>query len=82
MRMRTMPICTSHCTILGCHRVLAAALTLFLAHPASTRAEDWPQFRGPNSSGILASDAAIPVEFGPTRRVLWKQALPGGLGAI
>jgi len=40
--------------------------------------DKWPQFRGPNSSGIAASDSALPVEFGPTRRVLWKQTLPSG----
>jgi outer membrane protein assembly factor BamB len=38
----------------------------------------WPQFRGPNSSGIAASGSAPPVEFGPSKRVLWKQALPAG----
>src|SRR5262245_25547839 len=39
---------------------------------------NWPQFRGPNSSGIAASDSALPIEFGPNRRVLWKQPLPPG----
>src|SRR5205809_7530803 len=39
---------------------------------------NWPQFRGPNSSGIAVTDSAFPVEFGPARRVLWKQALPAG----
>jgi outer membrane protein assembly factor BamB len=39
---------------------------------------EWPQFRGPNSSGIAASDAAPPVEFGPSKRLIWKQALPLG----
>jgi len=39
---------------------------------------NWPQFRGPNSSGIAASDPSLPIEFGPAKRVLWKQALPAG----
>src|SRR5438046_163518 len=39
---------------------------------------NWPQFRGPNSGGIAATDSAFPVEFGPGKRVLWKQALPAG----
>ena len=39
---------------------------------------DWPQFRGPNASGVAAPDAAPPVEFGPSKRLLWKQALPVG----
>src|SRR5258706_9181153 len=40
------------------------------------RAGEWPQFRGPNSSGIAAADAAPPVEFGPSKRLLWKRPLP------
>src|SRR2546427_352262 len=39
---------------------------------------NWPQFRGPNSSGVAASASPPPVEFGPAKRVLWKQALPAG----
>jgi outer membrane protein assembly factor BamB len=40
-------------------------------------AGDWPQFRGPNSSGV--SDATnLPVEFGPSKNVVWKTALPPG----
>src|SRR2546427_21990 len=36
-------------------------------------AADWPQFRGPNSSGI--GDGKPPVEFGPSQNVLWKTAM-------
>jgi outer membrane protein assembly factor BamB len=39
---------------------------------------NWPQFRGPNAGGIAISDAAVPVEFGTAKRVLWKQGLPAG----
>jgi outer membrane protein assembly factor BamB len=38
----------------------------------------WPQFRGPNSSGVAVKDAAPPVEFSPTKLVAWKTALPPG----
>src|SRR5438094_7316567 len=38
---------------------------------------DWPQFRGANARGV--SDATnLPVEFGPTKNVIWKTALPAG----
>ncbi|HMG36848.1 MAG TPA: PQQ-binding-like beta-propeller repeat protein [Blastocatellia bacterium] len=40
-------------------------------------AEDWTQFRGPNGSGVSAS-TGLPVEFGPTKNVIWKTALPAG----
>ncbi len=41
-------------------------------------AADWPQFRGPASSGLCAGCAALPTEFSPTRNVVWKTALPEG----
>lgn len=43
----------------------------------SVSAEDWLQFRGPNGSGISHSKG-LPVEFGPTKNVVWKTALPPG----
>jgi outer membrane protein assembly factor BamB len=45
---------------------------------AAARASDWPQFRGPNSSGRPAKDAPLPAEVGPATNVLWKIALPPG----
>jgi len=35
----------------------------------------WPQFRGPNGSGVADDDAAPPVKFGIAK---WKTALPVG----
>jgi outer membrane protein assembly factor BamB len=51
----------------------AVALRVLAAQDAA-----WPQFRGPNASGIAAPGAAPPVEFGPSKRLLWQQALPPG----
>src|SRR5882672_8456171 len=42
-------------------------------------AAEWPQFRGPNSSGI--GDGKPPVEFGPRHNVLWKTAVGSGLSS-
>ena len=54
----------------------ATALVLAASIPFA-HAADWPQFRGPNGSGI--SDAVnLPVEFGVSRNVLWKTSLPPG----
>src|ERR1022692_427412 len=50
--------------------VLAGAVSLL-------HSEDWIQFRGPNSSGISANKN-LPVEFGPTKNVVWKTDLPPG----
>ena len=54
--------------------LIAVALrSLALAQSAS-----WPQFRGPNASGVAATDAAPPVEFGLSKGLLWKQSMPQG----
>src|SRR5215831_3363786 len=39
----------------------------------------WPQFRGPNSSGL--GEGKPPVEFGPDQNVLWKTAVGAGLSS-
>lgn len=40
-------------------------------------AEDWLQFRGPNASGV-SNNTNLPVEFGPSKNVVWKTSLPAG----
>jgi outer membrane protein assembly factor BamB len=44
----------------------------------STRAGDWPQFRGPNASGVAVGDQSLPAEIGPDKNVVWKTSLPPG----
>jgi outer membrane protein assembly factor BamB len=39
----------------------------------------WPQFRGPNSSGL--GGGKPPVHFGPNRNVRWKTAVGAGLSS-
>ena len=39
----------------------------------------WPQFRGPNSSGL--GEGKPPVNFGPDQNVLWKTPLGPGLSS-
>jgi outer membrane protein assembly factor BamB len=56
---------------------MIAAATVILANLAG--AADWPQFRGPNSSGI--GDGKPPIEFGPSQNVLWKTAVGSGLSS-
>jgi outer membrane protein assembly factor BamB len=40
-------------------------------------ASDWPQFRGPNATGVT-DDVDLPTEFGPDKNVVWKTAVPRG----
>ena len=56
-------------------------LTLFLAHHAgAATVPNWPQFHGPNSSGVAESDQP-PIEFGPETNLLWKAEVPAGLSS-
>ena len=48
---------------------LGLALSFLLL--GSSRADDWPRFRGPNGSGVSDSKN-IPSEFGPDKNVIWK----------
>jgi outer membrane protein assembly factor BamB len=52
---------------------------LFIASLAlsTALAEDWSQFRGPNGTGVSAA-TGLPIEFGPTKNVVWKTPLPPG----
>jgi outer membrane protein assembly factor BamB len=52
--------------------VLLTVASLVLSLPAA----DWPQLRGPNGLGVFAGEA--PLDFSPTRNVIWKTALPAG----
>src|SRR5262245_34823442 len=41
-------------------------------------AEDWPQFRGPNCSGVSTS-RKLPVEFSATDKLRWEATLGEGI---
>jgi outer membrane protein assembly factor BamB len=49
-----------------------------LALPAAV--PNWPQFRGPNASGV-SEDARPPVHFGPGSNQLWKVSVPSGISS-
>ena len=40
----------------------------------------WPQFRGPNCSGISASTMTLPTRFSATENVIWSVELGDGIG--
>src|SRR5947207_11006727 len=61
--------------------IAPVALAVFTAAGlAADRPLAWPQFRGPNGSGV-ADGQKPPVELGPTKNVRWKVAAPGGLSS-
>ena len=60
--------------------VVATVIMLSFAGTAQNRDKTWwPQFRGPNSSGIGVGSP--PVHFGPDKNVLWKTAVGSGLSS-
>jgi len=46
----------------------------------TVQAQNWPQWRGPNASGI-ADQGNYPASFSPTNGILWQAELPGKGGS-
>ena len=59
------------------NRSLLRFAFLFLCWIASAAGGQWAQFRGPNGSGV-DSGSGYPVEFSPSKNVVWKTAAPYG----
>ena len=57
--------------------VCVGALLCLLASGAGTAYGQWPQFRGPNGSGV-GSATGYPVTFSPKSNVVWKSVVPYG----
>jgi outer membrane protein assembly factor BamB len=53
--------------------VVAALLTLCLG--TLVHGEGWSEFRGPTGQGHV--EGALPIYWGPSKNVVWKQAIPG-----
>jgi outer membrane protein assembly factor BamB len=64
------------------HRLLAASLAMSMTIATALSAADlpvdkqWPQFRGPGSTGV-ADDPALPDKWSQTENIAWKTAIPG-----
>ena len=58
---------------------LVLLLTVF-RFTAPARAEDWPQFRGVNASGVSTSKKSLPTEFSLDKNLKWSVKLGDGVG--
>lgn len=56
------------------------SLSVVFALSSVLRADDWPQFRGPNCSGLSESTEPLPVEFS-ARNAKWSVKLGDGIGS-
>jgi outer membrane protein assembly factor BamB len=59
--------------------LLAGVLVVLI--PRLLAAEDWPQFRGPNCSGVSTSTKPLPAKFSATENVAWSAQLGDGIGS-
>ena len=58
---------------------LALSLATAARSVAAVHAEDWPQFRGPNATGVSQESTNLPVEFSSTENVAWSVELGKGI---
>jgi len=59
---------------------VAAVLALLIVTSTQAFSEDWPQFRGPNCSGVSTSTKSLPAKFSATENVKWSAKLGDGIG--
>lgn len=57
-------------------RVVLSTLVVLYALGSIARADNWPQWRGPNSNGVSTS-ASLPTTFSATDNIAWKASLAG-----
>jgi outer membrane protein assembly factor BamB len=57
-------------------RAIVLGGLLFFGLANLTRAEDWPDYRGPTGQGHYAGNG-LPVEWSTTKNVAWKQPIAG-----
>src|SRR5262245_25733256 len=64
-----------------CHarRVVVTAFVV-LSLSAAARADNWPQWRGPENDGVC-KETNVPTEWGADKNLAWKLPLPGPSGA-
>ncbi len=65
------------CACIGKWLVLVMVM---VAGPAPARAENWPQWRGPDGDGI-SQETGLPSEWSASKNLAWKAPLPGMSGA-
>lgn len=78
---KTYPISVYSFSDFGSFLMAGVLFLTLLITSGNIVAEDWPQFRGPNCSGISDSEQSLPVEFSSTENVRWSTDLGDGIGS-
>jgi outer membrane protein assembly factor BamB len=63
------------------HRIIFFVCLIFCQGVLFSQDNNWPQFRGPNCSGIASTQAKPPIEL-DQRNLLWKATLPVGHSSL
>ena len=58
--------------------LLCIAVAILCCSVESAQSDSWPQFRGPNASGVASGSSKLPSSIGPDRNLVWKVSLPPG----
>lgn len=60
--------------------LMMAIVSLVVGKPLAVVAEDWPQFRGVNCTGISTSTKPLPEKFSSTEKMRWSAKVGEGIG--
>jgi outer membrane protein assembly factor BamB len=63
-----------------CRRILVSCGIFGIFAGATARAENWPQWRGPNHNGI-SNEKNLPIRWSKSENIAWRVKLPGRGGA-
>jgi len=63
------------------HAMFVFLSTIVTAAVAAAGPPAWPQFRGPEGSGVAPDYEKPPAQIGPDKNVRWKVAVPSGISS-
>ena len=58
--------------------LLRLSVVMLCCTVESAQSDSWPQFRGPNASGVASGSHRLPASISPDRNLVWKVPLPPG----
>jgi len=58
-------------------RLLFVFLVVLITGTTAIQAQDWPQFRGQDGSGVATNSDSLPTQWSPNANIAWKAEMPG-----